>query len=76
MCTYICIYIYICIQVHKHHSDNRSMPIGQQGLGRPKVGDKIVDQQGAGCQGNLAPSEDGELKARLQTHKQIFQNAY
>ena len=60
---------------YRHHSDNRSTPIDQQGLGRPKVGDKMTDQQGAGCRGNPAQSEDGKLKTQLQVHTQIFQHA-
>ena len=68
------VYIYIYIYMYKH-SDNRSTPIDQQGLGRPKVGDKMTDQQGAGCRGNPAQSEDGKLKTQLQVHTQIFQHA-
>ena len=51
-CTYICIciYVYICI----HVSDNRSMPIDPQELERPKLGDKVIDQQWAGCRENPA----------------------
>ena len=35
-----------------------------------KVGDKMIDQQGAGCRGNPAQSEDGKVKAQLRsTHR-------
>ena len=73
---YIYIYIYICIQyTYRHHFDNTSTPIDQQGLGRPKVGDNMIDQQGAGCRMNPAQSEDARLKAQLQIRTLIFQHA-
>ena len=53
---------------YRHHAVDRSMPTDQQGLGRAKVDDKMIDQQGAGCPGNPAQSEDGTLKAQLQIH--------
>ena len=63
-------YIYIYLYIYRHHSDDRSMPTDQQGLGQPKVGNKMVDQQGAGCRGNPAQSEDGKVKAQLRsTHR-------
>ena len=49
------------------------MPIDEQGLGWPKVGDKILDRQGAGCQEHPAQSEDTGRTANLKTHKQMFQ---
>ena len=56
--------------MYRHHYDDRSMPTDQQGLGWPEVGDKMVNQQGAGCRGNPAKSEDGKVKAQLQsTHR-------
>ena len=51
---------------YRHLSDDRSMPIDQQGLGWGKVGHKMIDQQRAGYRGNLAQSEDAKLKAQLQ----------
>ena len=57
--------------VYRHHSDNRSMPIYQQGLGWPKVGGKKIDQQGqqgAQCRGNRPQSSNAKLKAQLQRH--------
>ena len=50
------------------------MPIDQQGLGQPKVGDKMSDQQGAGCRGKPAQFEEAKLKALLQIHP-IFEHA-
>ena len=71
---YIHIYIHIDTYTYRHHSDNRSMPIDQQGLGRPKAGDKVIDQQGAGCQENPAQSEDARLKAQVQIHRQVSEH--
>ena len=64
-------YIYIYIYIYMHHSDNRPIPIDQQGLGWPKVVDKIIDQQGAGCRGKPAQSEDAKLKAQLEIHTDL-----
>ena len=78
---YICIYIYIYISlythlyIYRHHSYNISMPIDQHGLRQPKVGDKIIAQQRAGCRGPPAQSEDAKLKAQPSTHTQILQHA-
>ena len=47
------------------------MPIDQQGLEQPKDGDKMIDQEGAGCQGPPAQFEDAKLKAQLQILMQI-----
>ena len=47
------------------------MPTDQQGLGWAKVGDKMIDQQGAGYHGNLAQSEDAKLKAQLQIRTDV-----
>ena len=46
--TYIHVYTYVYIYtyMYRHHSDNRSTPIDQQGLTHPKVGDKMIDQKG------------------------------
>ena len=38
------------------------------GAERPKVGDPVIDEQGAGCGGDPAQSEDAELKAELPFH--------
>ena len=46
---YLIPFIYEHHHICKHYSDNRSMPIHQQGLGRPKFGDEMIDQQGTGC---------------------------
>ena len=51
------------------------MPIDQQGLGLPKVGDNRVKQQGAGCRGKHAQSEDAKMRAQIQIHTRIFQHA-
>ena len=60
------VYFYIYIYVYSHHSDDRSMPTDQQGLRQPKVGDKMIDQQGAGCRENPVQSEHAKLRAQLQ----------
>ena len=44
------------------------MPTDQQGLGQPKAGDNMIDQQGAACQENPAQSEDAGLKAKLKVN--------
>ena len=70
--AYIYTYIYTCIHIfiniYRHHADDRSTPTDQQGQGRPKVSDNMIDQQGDGCRGNPAPPEDVKLKAQLQIH--------
>ena len=51
------------------------MPTDQQGLGWPKVGGKMIDQQRAGSRENPTQSEDAKLEAQFQIHAQIFQHA-
>ena len=51
------------------------MPMDQQRLGWPKAGDKMIDQEGAGCQENPVQAEDAGLKAMLKLHIEVFQHA-
>ena len=62
-------------ETYRQHSDKRSVLIDQQGLERRTTGDKEIDQHGAGRHENLTQSEDAELKAWLQIHTQVFQDA-
>ena len=62
-------------KTYRQHSDNRSTPIDQEGLRRPKAGDKVIDQQGSECQEKPAESDEARLKAWLEIHTQVFQHA-
>ena len=61
--------------MHRQHSDNRSVPTDQQGLGRPKAVEAKIDQQWTGCQEHLAQSGPAGLKFKQKIHTQIFQHA-